>query len=301
MISFSEYLHKHAYADTTIVTYDNGVTKFLSWCKQKRYEVDQLNYKQCKEYLTYLNTKKGARGSKLKAKTVNHQLGILKAYFNYLVFTDQHYNNPLANTSIKDVKRKFYHQLLTSSELEDLYHNFETLDVKKPRCKSVAIRNKVFIGLAVFQGLTAKELKRIKVGDVNLNRGRVKVAGTRKSNGRTLDLNGGQSFILMQYLQTDRAILQKRINCESDALFPMNTDRISCLTTPVFKELKKLNLRVTNLKQIRASVITQWVMKCDLRTAQVKAGHRYISTTESYIENDHTEMHEEISMFHPIQ
>ena len=84
-------------------------------------------------------------------------------------------------------------------------------------------------------------------------------------------------------------------------MFPINTNRISCLTTPVFKELRKLNLRVTNLKQIRASVITLWVMKYDLRTAQIKAGHRYISTTESYLENDHTEMHEEIEMYHPIQ
>ena len=62
-----------------------------------------------------------------------------------------------------------------------------------------------------------------------------------------------------------------------------------------------MNLRVTNLKQIRASVITLWVKKHNLRKAQVMYGNRFISSTEAYLKNDHTEMHDAIANFHPMQ
>ena len=67
------------------------------------------------------------------------------------------------------------------------------------------------------------------------------------------------------------------------------------------KVLRSINLRVTNLKQIRASVITLWVTEHNLRKAQVMCGHRFISSTEAYLKNDHAEMHNAIDMYHPIK
>ena len=105
---------------------------------------------------------------------------------------------------------------------------------------------------------------------------------------------------LIQYIQVDRLVLQEKIDNYSEALFPMNSDRISSIINPVFKELKKMNFRVTNIKQIRASVITNWLKEHDLRRVQYMAGHKYISSTERYLRNDNTAMHEAIEKFHPM-
>jgi len=301
MNSFSEYMHKKAYSTDTIPGYDRCVTKFLNWCKQKGYDVPQLDYKRCLEYFEYIENKKGSTGKTLKNKTVSHQLGTLKLYFNYLVDENIHTNNPLTNTVIQNVKREYNHTLLTAIELEELYESFETENIKLPSCKSVAVRNKVVTGLAIFQGCDAVALKSLKEEHIDLRKGIVHIPGTKKTNGRKLKLDSSQTFDLIQYIQVDRPILQKRIECYSDALFPMNTNRISCITSPVVKVLRSMNLRVTNLKQIRASVITLWVTEHNLRKAQVMCGHRFISSTEAYLRNDHTEMHDEIGIHHPMQ
>ena len=49
-----------------------------------------------------------------------------------------------------------------------------------------------------------------------------------------------------------------------------------------------------------ASVITKWLKQYNLREVQYLAGHRYISTTESYQQNDVEGLAEEINMYHPL-
>jgi integrase/recombinase XerD len=57
---------------------------------------------------------------------------------------------------------------------------------------------------------------------------------------------------------------------------------------------------VKNAQQIRASVITKWLKSHNLREVQYLAGHRYISSTESYLQNDMEELIEEINQYHPL-
>jgi len=60
------------------------------------------------------------------------------------------------------------------------------------------------------------------------------------------------------------------------------------------------NQKVMNIKQIRASVITNWLGQYNLRKVQYLAGHRYISSTERYLQDDLENLHEIVNNFHPI-
>jgi len=66
------------------------------------------------------------------------------------------------------------------------------------------------------------------------------------------------------------------------------------------EQLKKINERVENVRQIRASVITKWLKVHNLRRVQYLAGHRYISSTEMYKENEIDGLLEEVNQFHPL-
>jgi integrase/recombinase XerD len=59
-------------------------------------------------------------------------------------------------------------------------------------------------------------------------------------------------------------------------------------------------MKIKNLNQIRASVITKWLKIYNLREVQYRAGHKYISSTESYLQNDMEGLQEEINMYHPL-
>jgi integrase/recombinase XerD len=66
------------------------------------------------------------------------------------------------------------------------------------------------------------------------------------------------------------------------------------------KELKKINNTFINLKQIRTSVIVNWLKQYNLRKVQYLAGHRYISSTERYQQDDLESLHKTINIYHPF-
>lgn len=116
---------------------------------------------------------------------------------------------------------------------------------------------------------------------------------------RTLELKSQQILPLWRYLEKDREVLQEKIDCHTGALFPVKGDRFF-LNDRLFFELKKLNHKVKNAKQIRASVITHWLSQYNIREVQYMAGHRYISSTERYLQDDLESLHDYIESLHPI-
>ena len=182
------------------------------------------------------------------------------------------------------------------------------------------IRNKVMLGLLVNQGLRTAELGKLQVNDIDLRAGKITVPGGRKSNGREMQLAAHQVMELYEYVLQAREKIQqlppKRKQQqetqaqESEQLFIAeggNRANFSNYMTQLMIKLRKLNPTILNAKQaclsvrqIRASVITKWLKQYNLREAQYLAGHRFISSTESYLENDVEELKEEVQQFHPL-
>ena len=64
--------------------------------------------------------------------------------------------------------------------------------------------------------------------------------------------------------------------------------------------VRRLNPSVVNVKHIRSSVIVEWLKRYNLRKVQYLAGHRYISSTEWYVDNVLEGLQESIKRFHPL-
>lgn len=67
-----------------------------------------------------------------------------------------------------------------------------------------------------------------------------------------IQLNKGK-VALVQYLEKHRAILQEKTDNHTNTLFPVKGDRFYISHT-ICKEIRKLNHKLTNIKQIRASI-----------------------------------------------
>ncbi|QTE21229.1 site-specific integrase [Polaribacter cellanae] len=178
-----------------------------------------------------------------------------------------------------------------------MYYSYQTERIEFPNSKSVAIRNKVITGLMVYQGLNVTALKSLKVEHIQLEKGTVYIPSTRKTNSRTLELKSAQILPFVLFLETYREILQEELKNYTESLFPLNSERFDIITTHLFK---RINHKITNMKQIRASVITHWLKTYNIREVQFKAGHRYISSTERYQQDDLENLHELIENLHPI-
>ena len=68
----------------------------------------------------------------------------------------------------------------------------------------------------------------------------------------------------------------------------------------MFDQLRKLNAKVINAKQIRSSVITEWLRKNHLRQVQYMAGHKYVSSTMRYQANNLDDLQSELERHHPM-
>ena len=167
---------------------------------------------------------------------------------------------------------------------------------------TIALRNKVMVGLLVNQGLRVEEIKALKVEDLLLREGRIMVHSQRRTAERVLELEAGQVYELMDYLAVTRKKLLQGYGETSDVLFLQHHKAANFygVTATLLKHLRKINGAVKNLDQIRGSVITHWVRTYDLRKAQYMAGHRYVSSTEDYKQQLLDELQGDVQKFHPL-
>jgi len=292
MKTYNDYLRKQGYTKPTIYCKDNEQQYFTKWCKKQLTTPIEIDYKICLKYIKHLTRKGNTK------KTINHKLGSLKTYFNYLINEGYRIDNPIENTNIKGVQRIVNYNLLEPEELEDLYYSYDTENYQEAYHKYTSRRNKIIVGLLVYQGLDAKDLKNLRTEHLQLPKGKIYVPSGTRSNARELELKPWQMMDFMEYINEVRIHLSKRLQSDNDKLFPCG-DRFTFMNA-IIKKLKKYNQKVENSHQIRASVITNWLKQYNLRKTQVLAGHRYISSTERYLQDDLENLHEIINNFHPI-
>lgn len=297
MNDYKEYLKTKQYSWSTIDAYMKAVRMYFEWLEGEELEVTQITYNDLLVYIKYCN-KQG-----ITRKTMQTYMMPVKHYYDHLIREEIMVSNPASGIEIKGVKRKVLYHILEPHQLNRLYYEYPDQSDKDRR-------NKVMLGLLVYQGLRTEELSRLTTKQIKLREGKIDVLGSRKHNGRLLELESHQIMDMYDYvLNTRREILtmepkrksQKRQQTEQ--LFigeGGNCYSLNNFMTQLMIKVRKIDPSVRNAQQIRASVITKWVKGYNLRKAQYLAGHRYISTTEGYLQNDMEGLKEEVEKFHPM-
>jgi len=158
------------------------------------------------------------------------------------------------------------------------------------------------LGLLAYQGLQTEELAMLETSHIKLREGKVDVPGSKRSNGRMMKLEAHQVMDMYDYVLHTRLEILKESKQQTNKLLvsPSGGTLVSNFMARLMLSLKEINPNVKNANQIRASVITKWLKSYNLREVQYLAGHRYISSTESYLQNDMEGLAEEINKYHPL-
>lgn len=302
---FREWLILRGYSSATVATILRHVTEFLEWAeKQGLPELPGLSYNHLMTYVQACQQ----RG--VVQKTIAHYIADLRKLFDFLISEGTGVDNPAAFVKLRGIKKRVYHNILSSAELQQLYRRYPvTIETEPgrpmpPQERNILSRqrNKVMVGLLVNQGLRVEELKALKVQDLQLREGRITVHHQRRTAERVLELEAGQVYELMDYLAETRRQLLRLQGTATDALFIQHhdVDNFYGVTSVILEHLRRINHKVKNLDQVRASVITHWVQVYDLRKAQYLAGHRHVSSTESYKQQVLDELQADVKKFHPF-
>jgi site-specific recombinase XerD len=248
---------------------------------------------------------------------------VLRKFFAWRVSVGARADNPAEHLKMRGVERNKVHTILSVQELEALHANYRTeveggaaMDSGKgcrTRAKWAGIskqvreRNKAMLGLLVHQGLATTEIERLALQDLRLREGLIDIVAGKFSNARTLELKATQIVELMEYVMRVRMELLRYHREGEQALFlnapsagrPMANVGSLQVWKRLSEELRKQNPLFHDVNQVRASVITNWLGKHDLRHVQYMAGHRFISSTERYQVGQIADLQSDIDRFHP--
>lgn len=295
--SFKDYLKSKGFTRKSIASRMMIFSQFRKWLDLESMEADQVTYNDLLLFMKHCQ-QKGR-----KQKTIQHYMVVVRHFYDHLLQEELIADNPASDIEVRGAKRKMLYHILEPHELHALYnqYNDNTLTGK---------RNKVMLGLLVYQGLQSGELAQLETNHIQLREGKVDVPGGVRRNGRIMQLEAHQVMDMYDYtLRVRPEILQmnpkrkSQSKIETNKLFigeGGNCYSFSNLMTQLMRNVRKLNPKIRNAKQIRASVITKWLKSHNLREVQYLAGHRYISSTESYLQNDMEELIEEINQYHPL-
>jgi site-specific recombinase XerD len=288
MMSFSTYLQSLHHTQQSITSYEFIIKRFL---------IDNPNAKDF-EYLEVFNyIKKLVLNQSEKKSYLLLQSGI-KKYYNYLIKIGQRDTHPCASLFLKHKRNPIIHQdLFSNNELTLLLRKQERYNVLK-------LRNRIIISLLIYQGLTVSELLRLKIKNINLDNGTLKIKKSRTLNNRILELSPKQQDWIVRYIKTDRAHLL-------DSKAPTEILLLNKLGQPISSDVVQYLIetfriifpgRKLSASTIRQSVIANWlnVHQLPLDQVQLLAGHKGMSSTLRYQKEDMKKQVEIMNRYFPI-
>ncbi|MFY1044982.1 tyrosine-type recombinase/integrase [Chryseobacterium sp. GP-SGM7] len=290
MNEFLQYLKdNYHYTENTITEKEKQVLLWKNLCSGKQ-DFDKIN---TQELLKIIELQQ----KKYTLITINNQLKTIEQYFEYLQFTGKRKDHPLKNFRIKTAKKPLITGFLTEEELQNIEKEFRERKYKKGQFELFGKRNRVIVGLLIYQGLSSGCLRELKVKDIDLQKGIIKVPQATESRlkERILPLKASQILELYKYMnevRTELLQISKTVK-ETDKLFIVSEKtKFSSITKQIRKQIN-----IENLQLIRNSRINLWLKQYNLREVQYKSGFRYLRSLEYFNQTELENLKQEIEKY----
>ena len=210
------------------------------------------------------------------ASSINRILSSVKGFFNWLVYTNIIKLNPSELIESPKIGRK-------------LPVNISEQDVEKilnaPDCKTVqGKRDKTILELLYATGLRVSELTNLKLNQVDITRGIIRVMG---KGGKERIIPVGETALAWLKSYIDLVRSQLAINDDNLFIFLSNKgkqiSRKVCWSLIVGYSKKSLENKVISPHSLRHAFATHLLNHgADLRSVQMLLGHSSLSTTQIY-------------------
>lgn len=285
--TFEDYLSEKM-GKKQLMDYLSYCYRFTHWLTEENLTANTCRYADLLSYVKKLQNSKS-----ITAGTINNYLRAIRYYYDYLESIEESDYNPARRLKVRG-QETLPSDLLSKRELNTIYVDYKAeTNVQK--------RNKILLGLAIYQGLPQREIERLAPSDIDLEQCTVEIR--QKGRSRTLKLAAHQILPLQEYITEILPKLREKTADPNGQLIQStgSSEGIKEMICDLNKALRKQYPRYKNLIQVRSSVISHWVEAYNIVKAQYLAGHRYIKTTERYKRVNMKELKEALDQFHPMR
>lgn len=294
---FEKYLRSKKYALDTIRQTRNYAGVYLEWLEVEKVESGQVDYELFTDFIFHLKQTRTESLTRRIILAVRH-------YYNSLEID----KNPASGIHIKGRRKSVVNNIVPFKELQELYDNYQILDDRDSR-------NKVILGLLIYQGMTTSELQKLEPRHIKIEEGKIYIPGQVNSKSRILALATNQLLDLQKYLVEIRPRMLSNIEAQRPGRKPekvnpiineklffseVGSERMKNSIYHLFRSVKKFNPKISSGKIIRSTVIANWLKTKDVRIVQYMAGHRWVSSTERYNVLNLQELKESLKKYHPL-
>ena len=303
---FEKYLRKQRLAVSTIRQLRNYAGIYLEWLEEENEVLAKVDYNGFMNFIFQLKKENGLNKVRRIIVAVRH-------YYSSLEIE----NNPATGLKIKGQRKAVLNHLVSYEKLIKLYEEYEVGSAVENEISDRSKRNKVLLGILIYQAVTTGSLQQLQVRHVRLEKGEIYIPSYRNTNSRTLKLATTQLLDLQNYLQIIRPRMLLNIHAKRGGRKPgiikmellkqqlffseNGSTSIKNSLQHLFSNIKKLDPKITSGKIIRATVIAEWLKTKDLRIVQYMAGHKWVSSTEKYNEKNLQSLQEALNKHHPLQ
>ncbi|NOR51646.1 MAG: site-specific tyrosine recombinase XerD [Gammaproteobacteria bacterium] len=264
-------LMENGLSQNTLTAYRSDLNKLARWLQNSDIELPNATRHELESYMSY-RFKNGT-----KQRTSARILSSIRRFYQYLLRENITSGDASAQLESPKLARSLP-KTLTENDVDAL---LMAPDIKQP----LGLRDRAMLELLYACGLRVSELVNIRIDQINLNQGVIRVVG--KGNKERLIPMGEEAVDWIEhYLAEARPeILEKRDM--TDALFPSRLGR--AMSRQAFWQLIKRYARLAEIKKplsphvLRHAFATHLLNHgADLRVVQLLLGHNSLSTTQIY-------------------
>jgi integrase/recombinase XerD len=263
---------EHGLAKNSLDAYRRDLRLFARWLEVKRPERADLHAVQAQDIAAYF----ADRHPESKPSTANRRLSVLKRFYQMALRDRRIETDPCLRMASAKQPLRFVHTL-NEAQIDAL---LGAPDVSTP----LGLRERTMLELMYASGLRVSELVALKLGELSLNDGVLRITG-KGSKTRLVPFGEQARDWLERYMKEARGvILAGRVD---DALFI--TARGGPMTRQMFwVVIKKQAIRAgitapLSPHTLRHAFATHLLNHgADLRVVQLLLGHADISTTQIY-------------------
>lgn len=266
---FIESLKTRQASVNTLASYERDVVQFNHYFEAHHKKIFDLTKEDMQEYIDYL-LEQGKSNS-----TISRCTASIKSFYRYLVSKNFAKENIAEGIEAPKVDRK-EPLILTSSEIEKLLEQPDLSELKGQR-------DKTMLEILYATGIRVTELISLRVEDVNLANGYIKVK--KKNSERHIPLGKLSLKCLKEYMDKVRPLL---IRTEEEKTLFINTNGQKMTRQGYWKILKQYKEQAKIDKDItphtiRHSFAVHMLQNgAEIKTVQELLGHTDVASTMMY-------------------
>ena len=286
--SYTRYLKlERNYSPNTLAAYQNDLSWLLSFCEQQEMNPLDMQLEDLQHFAVQLHEHQIGPTSQARI------LSGIRSFYKYLLLSGEIEQDPTELLESPHLGERLP-EVLSTDEIDQIQ---KSIDLSKPEGQ----RNKTIIEVLFSCGLRVSELVNLKLSNLYLEEGFVRVMG-KGSKERLVPISS-KAIRELQYWFVDRNLMKIQQG-EEDYVF-LNRRGKHLTRTMILIMLKRQAVAAGITKTIsphtlRHSFATELLKGgADLRAIQAMLGHESIGTTELYMHIDTTTLREEILQHHP--